>query len=88
MSEGGRTSGKNSSGEFDIKRIDTRGMVCPYPSFEAVRALSAALPGELIEILTDNEESALKSVPTVLGVRNVKCLVEAKEGYWVIRFSK
>lgn len=63
-------------------------MVCPYPSFEAVRALSAARAGEQIEILTDNEESAMKSVPTVLSVRNVKCQVEAKEGYWVIRFSK
>ena len=48
--------------------IDTRGMSCPYPSFESVKAMKSIdteKEGYCIDILTDSEESALKSIPSV-----------------------
>jgi TusA-related sulfurtransferase len=78
----GNTLHKNS------KTIDTRGMACPYPSFEAVKALSEASSGETVEILTDSEESATSSIPTVLERRGVQFKVERRGGHWSIRFTK
>jgi len=63
-------------------------MACPYPSFEAVRALGAVSSGETVEILTDSEESATSSIPTVLSRRGIQFKVETKGNYWVIRFRK
>ncbi|PSO07010.1 hypothetical protein B9Q04_13105, partial [Candidatus Marsarchaeota G2 archaeon BE_D] len=41
-----------------VRVVDTRGMVCPYPSFEAARAFMQASSGEVIQLITDNQESA------------------------------
>jgi TusA-related sulfurtransferase len=48
------------------KSVDTRGMACPYPSFESVKAMSLLDDANgCIEIITDSEESAFKSIPSV-----------------------
>jgi TusA-related sulfurtransferase len=50
------------------RAIDTRGMSCPYPSFESVKAMNSIdteKEGYCVDIITDSEESALKSIPGV-----------------------
>src|SRR5262249_17337791 len=71
------------------KSVDTRGMACPYPSFESVKAMNTIKPGDALEVLTDNDESALKSIPTVCDKRRWEFLVlqESKE-LWRVRIKK
>lgn len=72
-----------------VKSVDSRGMACPYPSFESVKALNAIKPGDVLEVLTDNDESALKSIPSVCDKRRWEFLVlqEAKE-LWRVLIKK
>ena len=73
--------------------VDTTGMACPYPSFESVKAMSLLNDTDnansCIEIITDSEESAFKSIPSVCQKRKWQFLVleEAKE-LWRIRIKK
>jgi TusA-related sulfurtransferase len=73
-----------------VKSIDTRGMACPYPSFESVKAMSKLndVNDGCIEVITDNEESAFKSIPSVCQRRNWQFLVleKAKE-LWLVRIA-
>jgi len=71
-----------------VRVIDTRGMVCPYPSFEAARALTQASSGEVVQLITDNEESATSSIPQVLERNGIEFRLERKQDYWVITFRK
>jgi len=73
------------------KSVDTRGMACPYPSFESVKAMST--PNEnidsCIEIITDSKESALKSIPAVCQNRKWQFLVlEQASDLWRVRIKK
>lgn len=71
------------------KQLDTRGMACPYPSFETVKALSAVPTGQCIEIITDSDESALKSIPNVCRNRNWNFIVlEESVNLWRLRIMK
>ena len=69
--------------------VDSRGMACPYPSFESVKAMNTIKPGDVLEVLTDNDESALRSIPSVCDKRRWEFLVlqEAKE-LWRVRIKK
>jgi TusA-related sulfurtransferase len=75
--------------------VDTTGMACPYPSFESVKAMSFLNDNDndnangCIEIITDSEESAFKSIPSVCQKRKWQFLVleETKE-LWRIRIKK
>ena len=71
------------------KSVDSRGMACPYPSFESVKAVNTIKPGDVLEVLTDNEESALRSIPSVCDKRAWEFLVlqESKE-LWRVRIKK
>ena len=71
------------------KSVDSRGMACPYPSFESVKAMNTIMPGDVLEVLTDNDESALKSIPSICDKRRWEFLVlqEAKE-LWRVRIKK
>ena len=78
-----------------IKSVDTTGMACPYPSFESVKAMSLFSndnnnnANECIEIITDSEESAFKSIPSVCQKRSWQFLVlEEVQGLWIIRIKK
>ena len=71
------------------KQLDTRGMACPYPSFETVKTLSAMPAGRCIEIITDSDESALKSIPHVCRKRNWSFIVlQESENLWRLRIMK
>ena len=68
------------------KQIDTRGLVCPYPSFETAKLVGSALENEVLEILSDDKYAALNSIPTVLRLRNFECAVlESDDGVWRIK---
>lgn len=71
------------------KSVDTRGMACPYPSFEAVKALSPLKAGETIEVITDSGESALESIPSVCQRRKWDfAVLEEGKGLWKVRITK
>ena len=76
-----------------IRSVDTTGMACPYPSFESVKAMSLLNDSDSAngcnEIITDSEESALRSIPSVCQKRKWQFLVlEEAKGLWRIRIKK
>jgi tRNA 2-thiouridine synthesizing protein A len=73
-----------------VKSFDSRGMTCPYPSFETVKAMNSLNTGDVLEIITDSDESALKSIPTVCDNRKWEFLVleEESKDTWRIRIRK
>ena len=74
------------------RTIDTRGMSCPYPSFESVKAMKSIdteKVGYCVDIITDSEESALKSIPSVCEKRKWQFVVlEEAIGLWRVRIGK
>ena len=72
-----------------VKSIDTKGMACPYPSFEAVKAMNSLNSNDILEVVTDSDESALESIPSVCEKRNWEFLViQEDEELWRIRIKK
>jgi len=57
------------------KRLDTRGLVCPYPAFETSKLAISASKEDVLDILSDDEYVATSSIPTVLDVRNFEYAV-------------
>jgi TusA-related sulfurtransferase len=69
--------------------VDTRGMACPYPSFEMMKAMNSISPGGVLEILTDSNESAFESIPSVCEKRRWEFIVlEESKDVWRIRINK
>jgi TusA-related sulfurtransferase len=72
-----------------IKSVDARGMACPYPSFESVKAMSLLNDANgCIEVITDSEESAFKSIPSVCQKRKWQYLVlEKAKDLWSVKIA-
>ena len=72
-----------------IKSVDARGMACPYPSFESVKAMSLLNDvNGCIEVITDSEESAFKSIPSVCQKRKWQYLVlEKAKDLWSVKIA-
>ena len=71
------------------KSVDTRGMACPYPSFEAVKNMNSLSANDVLEVVTDSDESALESIPSVCDRRKWEFLVvQEDEDLWRIRIKK
>ena len=71
------------------KSVDTRGMACPYPSFEAVRSMNSLNANDVLEVVTNSNESALESIPSVCEKRNWEFLVvEEDKDLWRVRIKK
>lgn len=51
------------------KKIDTRGLVCPFPAFEAGKLAQSAEPDDVLEIVSNDEYTAGTSIPAVLKIR-------------------
>ena len=70
-----------------MKSVDATGMACPYPSFESVKAMSFLNDvNGCIEVITDSEESAFKSIPSVCQKRKWQFVVfEKAKNLWVVR---
>lgn len=73
-----------------MKQLDERGKQCPMPVIEAKQALENAEPGEMIEVIVDNEiavqnltkmakHKQLKSVSQKKGEREFSVVIEAGE---------
>ncbi len=60
-------------------RLDTRGLLCPYPFIQAKQALQDLPSGSELEILTDSEPTATSSVP-ILCEQNGYSFTSAREG--------
>jgi TusA-related sulfurtransferase len=59
------------------------------PSFETVKAMNSLNTGDVLEIVTDSDESALKSIPSVCENRKWEFLVlEESKDVWRIRIKK
>jgi len=72
-----------------VKTIDTRGMACPYPSFESMKAMNASSNDICLDVLTDSDESALKSIPNICNRRNWRFVVfEDGKNIWRVRIAK
>ncbi len=88
----GSSSPEKLQGCKIAKSVDTTGMACPYPSFESVKAMSFLNEDNAdgcIEIITDSEESAFRSIPSVCQKRNWEFLVsEEEKDLWRIRIKK
>ncbi len=68
------------------KKLDTSGLVCPYPSFETAKVAQGAGDGDVIEIVSDDKYAALNSLPTVLRLRNFEYAVIELEGEkWLVK---
>lgn len=85
--------GQNSSPELlqssVAKSVDTRGMACPYPSFEAVKNMNSLNTNDVLEVITDSDESAFESIPSVCEKRNWKyVVVEEDKNLWRLRIRK
>src|SRR5512146_343398 len=71
------------------KTVDTRGMAWPYPSFESVKALVPLSDTDIIEVITDNRESALESIPSVCQRRKWEFMViEQDKHLWQVLIKK
>lgn len=68
--------------------IDTKGLCCPYPSFETVKHISKLGDGEVLEVITDSEESAKDSIPNVCNKRNWHFIVMQDGNQWRLRIIK
>ncbi|WP_418750922.1 sulfurtransferase-like selenium metabolism protein YedF [Frisingicoccus sp.] len=73
-----------------MKQLDERGKQCPMPVIEAKQALENAEPGEMIEVIVDNEiavqnltkmakHKQLKSASQKKGEREFSVVIEAGE---------
>ena len=71
-----------------VTTVDVKGQVCPYPAFESMRALSPLSKDDILEVLTDNELSALDSIPTLCKRRDLQYLVEKEEDFWRVYIKK
>lgn len=71
-----------------MRKLDERGKQCPMPVIEAKQALAEAAPGEMIEVVVDNEiavqnltkmakHKQLKSVAEKKGEREFSVVIEA-----------
>ena len=45
------------------RSIDVRGQVCPYPIIETRKVLKDLKPGETVEVVTDNPDTANETMP-------------------------
>lgn len=70
------------------KTIDVKGQICPYPSFETLKALRSMNSGEVLDVVTDYEPTAFKSLPVVCERHGHEFIIIEKEGYWVVRIRK
>ncbi|MGI0091336.1 MAG: sulfurtransferase TusA family protein [Nitrososphaerales archaeon] len=54
------------AGLNSTRKIDTRGLVCPFPAFETAKLIGSSDPQDVLEILTNDRYTAESSIPSVL----------------------
>lgn len=66
--------------------LDERGRRCPLPVIALARAVAAAEPGEVVELLAD-DPAAVHDVPAWCRLRGQELLV-AEPGRWRVRRTR
>lgn len=68
------------------KTIDTRGLVCPFPAFEAGKLSQSATSSDVLEIVSNDEYVATTSIPSVLKIRKMEyAVVKNDDGTFLIK---
>ena len=71
------------------KRIDTRGLVCPFPAFEVGKLAQSAALDDVLEIVSNDEYTATTSIPSVLQIRQLDfAVVRNNDGTFVVKARK
>lgn len=71
------------------KKIDARGLICPFPAFEAGKLAQAAVSGDVLEIVSNDEYAATTSIPSVLQVRRLDfAVVKNDDGTFIVKARK
>lgn len=72
------------------KKLDTRGLVCPFPAFEAGKMAQNAGTQDVLEIISNDEYVATTSIPAVLKIRKLNYAVVKNEedGTFLIKARK
>jgi len=71
------------------KKLNTIGLVCPYPAFETSKLAASASYEDVLEIVSDDQYVATSSIPAVLKVRNFEfAVLKLDEGTFSIRARK
>jgi predicted metal-dependent enzyme (double-stranded beta helix superfamily)/TusA-related sulfurtransferase len=69
--------------------LDTRGLECPYPTLKTASKLSEVGLGQILEVLTDSENSAYDEIPEKVKSSGLEFVtLELPEGYWKIKIRK
>lgn len=69
--------------------IDTRGQVCPYPIIETRKALKDLKAGEIVEVLTDNPDTANETMPHLCTTKKYPFeKTEISPGVWRFVITK
>lgn len=71
------------------KKVDIRGLVCPYTFVKSKLAIEAMQKGQVLEILLDYEEAS-RNVPRSMQEQgqNVLSVDKINEKEWVIKIRK
>ncbi|NHV98566.1 MAG: sulfurtransferase TusA family protein [Thaumarchaeota archaeon] len=73
-----------------LYRLDTRGLVCPYPQLLVIRALNSLSSKDVLEVLIDNPPS-VRDIPPILEERGYKVdVIQLDNMTWkmLVRVSK
>lgn len=71
------------------RKIDTRGLVCPFPAFEAGKLAQSAASGDILEIVSNDEYTATTSIPSVLKIRQLDfAVVKNDDGTFIVKARK
>jgi TusA-related sulfurtransferase len=74
---------------FPSKKLDTRGLVCPYPAFETSKLAVSASDEDVLEIVSNDEYVATSSIPTVLSYRNFDyAVLRSMDGIFSVRAKR
>ena len=73
----------------EVKRLDVKGLVCPYPEMLTLEALEKLSSGHLLIVRTDNPPS-VEAIPHKVQSRGhrVEKLLEIEKGVWEIYIRK
>lgn len=76
------------SQEKPTKTIDVKGQVCPYPLIETRNALKALKKNQILEILTDSQDSVQETIPLLCEKKGYPCEILAEGDSWRVYIRK
>lgn len=64
------------------RSVDVRGQICPYPIIKTREELKNLASGEILEVITDNEPSAMETIPRLCTQKNYGLERVEDNGFW------